>query len=472
MAATDARPVPIKNTAFRYYFCIRKNDGTLITSWTGADSEVSLDGASFADCTNEATEIGTSGVGYLDLTSSEMNADAVTLKITVTNTSALPLVVTFFPQEGADIKVDATHFGGSAGTFASGIPAASLTAGAVQAIWDAATSALTTAGSIGKAILDNWTTLLARLTSTRAGYLDNLSGGAVALNADMSTLLTRMSSARAGYLDNLNVGGAVASQADINALNQSASRRIILTSVQQFERPESGDSDATFTIEARTYDGDGAAVNADSTPTLNATGTVTGPLAANLSSATNPATGVYRWTYTVASSHAIEQIRFDLSATMSSTFTLSHYAQVVNFVATTFTAADRTKLEALNSDWADGGRLDLILDSRASQTSVDDVPTNAELATALGTADDATLAAIAALSIPTTTQISDAVLSRNVSNVESSAGEHTLCTMVLAALESSVSGTAWTIKRTNGSTTHATKAVTVDASADPITGVS
>lgn len=48
----------------------------------------------------------------------------------------------------------------------------------------------------------------------------------------------------------------------------------------------------------------------------------------------------------------------------------------------------------LQTDWADGGRLDLILDARASQTSVDDLPTNAELTTALGTADDAVLAAI------------------------------------------------------------------------------
>lgn len=37
------------------------------------------------------------------------------------------------------------------------------------------------------------------------------------------------------------------------------------------------------------------------------------------------------------------------------------------------------------------------ISSRASQTSVDDLPTNTELSTALGTADDATLAAIAAL---------------------------------------------------------------------------
>lgn len=49
----------------------------------------------------------------------------------------------------------------------------------------------------------------------------------------------------------------------------------------------------------------------------------------------------------------------------------------------------------LQTDWANGGRLDLILDTRASQVSVDDLPTNAELTTALAGADDAMLAALA-----------------------------------------------------------------------------
>jgi hypothetical protein len=49
----------------------------------------------------------------------------------------------------------------------------------------------------------------------------------------------------------------------------------------------------------------------------------------------------------------------------------------------------------LQTDWVNGGRLDLILDARASQASVDDLPTNAELATALGTADDAVLTQVA-----------------------------------------------------------------------------
>jgi len=48
-----------------------------------------------------------------------------------------------------------------------------------------------------------------------------------------------------------------------------------------------------------------------------------------------------------------------------------------------------------------GDNLNATVSSRASQASVDDIPTNAELATALGTADDATLAAIAAEAIKT-----------------------------------------------------------------------
>lgn len=68
-------------------------------------------------------------------------------------------------------------------------------------------------------------------------------------------------------------------------------------------------------------------------------------------------------------------------------------------------------------------------------------------------------------------EIADGILTRNVSNVEGTAGEHTLCTVVLATLEHSISGTTLTIKRTDGSTTHATKTLTTDAAADPITGI-
>lgn len=67
--------------------------------------------------------------------------------------------------------------------------------------------------------------------------------------------------------------------------------------------------------------------------------------------------------------------------------------------------------------------------------------------------------------------IADAILIRNVSNVESIAPEHCLATIVLAMLEHTIVGTALTIRRTNGVTTHVVKTLTTNAGANPITGI-
>ncbi len=115
MASGDALPVPRKNTAYRVTFGIFKNDGTLITAAAGLDSEVSKDAGTFADCTNEATEIATSsGVYYLDLTSTEMNADTVAVLVKSSSTGAVPVVLTLYPQEAGDIQTNTTYWNGSA----------------------------------------------------------------------------------------------------------------------------------------------------------------------------------------------------------------------------------------------------------------------------------------------------------------------------------------------------------------------
>lgn len=107
MASTDARPVPIKNTAFRVYFDLRLNTGALNSGAAGLDSEVSKDGGTMTDCTNEATEIATSsGHYYLDLTSTEMSADSVVIQIKSSTSNAVTRTVTLYPQEAGDIKVD------------------------------------------------------------------------------------------------------------------------------------------------------------------------------------------------------------------------------------------------------------------------------------------------------------------------------------------------------------------------------
>ena len=114
MASTDARLIPYKNAAWRVTFSILDADGDPVSGATGLDSEVSMDGGSFADCTNEATEIGSSGVYYLDLTNSEMNADTVTIRVQTSSSGAKTTIIVAYPQEADDIRASVTHWAGSA----------------------------------------------------------------------------------------------------------------------------------------------------------------------------------------------------------------------------------------------------------------------------------------------------------------------------------------------------------------------
>ncbi len=130
MAASDATPFPIKNQAYRVTFPILDADGDLVTGAAGLDSETSADGGTFADCTNEATEIATnSGVYYLDLTSGEMNADTVAVIVKTSTSGAKTTTLILYPiTNGLDIPVNATYIGGQAVTASGGItfPAATL----------------------------------------------------------------------------------------------------------------------------------------------------------------------------------------------------------------------------------------------------------------------------------------------------------------------------------------------------------
>jgi hypothetical protein len=118
------------------YFPILDADGDFVTGATGLDSEASLDGAAFADCTNEATEIGSSGVYYLDLTAAEMNADCTVVQVKTTSSGAKTTPLIFYPQESGDIKVDIQSAAGTA--WGSGaITSGSISAAAANAIADA-----------------------------------------------------------------------------------------------------------------------------------------------------------------------------------------------------------------------------------------------------------------------------------------------------------------------------------------------
>jgi len=82
-----------------------------------------------------------------------------------------------------------------------------------------------------------------------------------------------------------------------------------------------------------------------------------------------------------------------------------------------------------------------------------------------------TVASVTALAAAERNAVADAFLSRDASNVEDSAPEHSICTTILAGLEFAISDTTLTIYKTDSSTPYLTKTLTVSASADPITSV-
>lgn len=111
MAATDAKAIPVKGQAYRVTFPILDADGDLVTGAAGLDSEVSKDGGTFADATNEATEIATSsGMYFLDLTATEMDADtvAIIVKTTTTGAKTTPIVLYTAARNINDLAFPAT----------------------------------------------------------------------------------------------------------------------------------------------------------------------------------------------------------------------------------------------------------------------------------------------------------------------------------------------------------------------------
>jgi hypothetical protein len=99
MAASDAKATAYFGVAHRLYYSIIGANGQPLTGAAGLDSEVSKDGGTFADCTNEATEIAVaSGIYFLDLTATEMEADTVVIQ--TKSTVGITRVITLYTETG------------------------------------------------------------------------------------------------------------------------------------------------------------------------------------------------------------------------------------------------------------------------------------------------------------------------------------------------------------------------------------
>lgn len=222
MAATDARPVPRKNIAYRVTFPILDADGDLVTGAAALDSEVSINGGTFADVTAEATEIATSsGVYFLDLTAAEMNGDTISIIVKTTTTGAKTTVIVMYPEEVGDYRVNVEQFGGTTGTFAAGRPEVNTShvAGTTQTANDIG-------ADVDAILVDTGTTLDGRIPAALvAGRMDSSVGamatgviaaasfGAGAINA--AAIATGAIDADAIALDAANeILGAISGTAD------------------------------------------------------------------------------------------------------------------------------------------------------------------------------------------------------------------------------------------------------------------
>jgi phage baseplate assembly protein W len=107
----------------------------------------------------------------------------------------------------------------------------------------------------------------------------------------------------------------------------------------------------------------------------------------------------------------------DVTSATSGLATAANLATVASYLDTEI-AAILADTDELQQDWANGGRLDLILDARASQTTVDDILTDtgttlpATLATIDGIVDDILVDTAA---MPTAADIADAVWDETLS---------------------------------------------------------
>lgn len=148
----NALPYPVYGVPFGVEFPILDADGDLVTGATGLDSERSLNGDTFADCTNEATEIATSsGMYYLLLTAAEMTADVVAVIVKTSSSGAKTTVLTLYPRKLVSLR-SGTAQGGAAGYITL-----DASAGAKDDIWNGCLCVATIDSNVEARIISDYT---------------------------------------------------------------------------------------------------------------------------------------------------------------------------------------------------------------------------------------------------------------------------------------------------------------------------
>jgi len=237
-------------------------------------------------------------------------------------------------------------------------------------------------------------------------------GDAAAIKVAVDSLVTRLTATRAGYMDKMNVTGNLASSAEVTAIQNNT--RVVRVVPQAMERPDTGST--AFAIHLYLYDTEGNMESPDSAPTISAQNHLAADRNSNLDSLTmyEDSTGHYISSYTVASDHAIEPIYFLFEVIEGGLYRgYASPTMIVDTTAVDFTVADRSKLEAIEAMLpsstylrgtadADGG-MDTAtkadVNAEADQAILDaDLPTSAEIVTAMQVVKDDFKANVSAVS--------------------------------------------------------------------------
>ena len=510
---SNALPYPVYGAPYGVTFPILDADGDLVTGAASLDSEISKNGDTFADCTNEATEIATSsGMYYLLLTATELTTDAATIIVKTATAGAKTTPLALYPRKLVTLR------SGTSQTGAAGSITLDSGASAVDDAYNGCLIVGTLDGNVEARIISDyngstkvatvvpdWVTtpdvddtfviylpegmqipqgdlraIAGAAVSTSTAQLGvnvvNLAGSAVdaaagLINANVkqistdataadnaeaffdgtgyagtnntiptvttltnapldssgvTTLLTRLTALRAGYLDNLSAG-AVALESSLQGL------------ITTIGASAAGVASAVWSAATRLLT---AGTNIVLAKGVGVTG-FNDLSAAQVNAEADTALSDVGVTTTVTG-------RIDVAVS-------------TRLAASSYTAP----LDAIGTRNAIG------LASANLDTQLDALPTNAELATALAAADDAVLAAIAALNnlsaaqvtaaVPTATQNADALLKRDFSAVTGEASRSALNALRFLRNKWSIAGAVLSVKKEDDATDAWTGTVTQTA---------
>jgi len=512
---------PKKNAAFEVQFPIYDADGDLVTAASTPDSEVAKDHGTFTDCTNEATEIATSsGVYYLTLTSTEMNADIVAT-ITKTGTAgaktAVNVMYTVTRQlvdlawpttTGRSMDVDANG-GVEVGSFQAGaIGAAAFAAGAIDA------AAIATGAIDADAIADN--AIDAGAIAADAITAAKIAAGAIDADAIAADAIGSSEFAQAAadkvwssVTRNLTALGFALGAADIGtgAIDADALAADAVTELRSLASGASDSGSTTTMVDAARTEADadywkGCLILFTSGTIAGQVRLITGFTPASDTITFTPATtqAVSTQTYEIlpaggvdlrlwlgSAPNALQSGRVDsyvgaMAAAVIAAASFAAGAIDAAAIGTGAIDADAIAAAALTAAKFAAGAIDAgaiapdaIGSSEFAQAAADKVWSSVTRnLTALGfvlAAADIGADAIGAseLAADAANEIADAILKRDIDQVEATAAVHSLTTAILKAV-SRIRDNAGTLQvfRTDAITVHMSQTVTTDATLDPV----